>query len=68
MVGSTLMLVVCMATNQAVCKSVNVQTEMDISLPHQCMMVGQLEASKYLEGHPNWTLKKWVCGRPQNSI
>lgn len=31
--------------------------------PQQCMMYGQSEIAKWVEGHPKWKIAKWRCGR-----
>lgn len=35
--------------------------------PRQCMMMGQIEISKWMDAHPNYELKKWAC-RPAGQI
>ena len=29
--------------------------------PGQCVMMGQIEIARWMDGHPNYVLKKWSC-------
>ena len=54
-----------------VCSILSAQSCKDISLtypdegqlvtPFACMMIGQSEISKWIEGHPNWSVARWTC-------
>ena len=45
------------------CKDVRLTFAANSVTPQQCMMYGQMELAKWTEGHPNWQIKKWKCGR-----
>jgi hypothetical protein len=56
-----LVLAVCLIDDPSRCKDVR-QTFMEEGVtPMACMMIGQHEAVKWLEGHPKWQLKRWSC-------
>lgn len=52
---------VCLIDDPARCKDVRLTFMAETYTPAQCMMFGQIEASKWLEGHPKWQLKRWSC-------
>lgn len=45
------------------CKDVHLSFAADTVTPQQCMMYGQMELAKWTQGHPNWQIHKWSCGR-----
>lgn len=56
--------VVCMAIDFNRCKDIRIPVELEHEngkTLHQCMLVGQTELAKWLEGNPNWTIKRWKC-------
>lgn len=60
-----IVLTVCLLSSAGQCKDVAlsyVDEEQKSVTPMQCMMFGQIEASRWLEGHPQWRLAKWKCG------
>lgn len=59
-----LVLSVCFVADPGRCKDVHLTYMAEAVTPHQCMMYGQPEISKWMEGNPNWRLQKWRCGVP----
>lgn len=59
-------MVVCLLADPAKCKDVHLSfaSEGAAVTPQQCMLNGQTEMAKWLEGNPNWTIQRWRCGRP----
>jgi hypothetical protein len=55
---------VCLVQDPGRCKDVHLSFIADTVTPHQCMMNGQIEIAKWTEGHPNWRVMRWTCGRP----
>jgi len=58
-----IVLSVCLIKDASKCKDVNLNFMADRVTPQQCMIYGQTEAIKWLEGHPRWRVAKWKCGR-----
>ena len=54
-----LLFVVCMTTSPEQCKNQSMLYT-DIT-PNQCTMGAQPELAKWVNQHPNWTIKKWEC-------
>lgn len=46
------------------CKDVRLTYNPESFTPTQCMIFGQTEAAKWLEGNPKWQLKCWSCATP----
>jgi hypothetical protein len=59
-----IVIAVCLINDPARCKDVRLTYMADSYTPMQCMMYGQTEAVKWLEGNPKWQLKRWSCGVP----
>ena len=53
---------VCMIDDPSHCKDVHLSYMAESVTPMQCMMFGQIEAAKWLEGNPKWQLHRWTCG------
>ncbi|MDX2258341.1 MAG: hypothetical protein NW205_05425 [Hyphomicrobiaceae bacterium] len=53
----------CMIEDPAKCQDVNLTFMAETVTPHQCMMYGQFEIAKWVEGHPKWRVAKWRCGK-----
>lgn len=61
---------VCMLSAPTTCKDIDVFGELPEGiLPNggACMMLGQLEAAKYIEQHPGWKVTRFSCV-PQKSV
>lgn len=54
---------VCLIAEPANCKDVNLSYMAESITPYQCMLHGQSEIAKWQEGHPNWRVARWTCGR-----
>ncbi len=55
---------VCSIVQGATCKDVRLTFIAESATPFECMMYGQVEIAKWSEGHPNWKVQRWSCGRP----
>lgn len=53
---------VCLIDVPNQCKDVRFTFMAESVTPHQCMQHGQTEIAKWMESHPNWTVRKWRCG------
>lgn len=58
-----IVLSVCLIKDPAQCKDVSLNFMGGRITPHQCMLYGQSEAAKWLQGHPRWRITRWACGR-----
>ncbi len=58
-----LILTVCMASNPASCKEERLSYESRGSLA-QCMMLSTPYVAAWAGDHPQWTIKSWTCGWP----
>jgi hypothetical protein len=54
---------VCFIQEPERCKDISLSFAAESVTPQQCMMYGQMELAKWTEGHPNWQIRKWSCGR-----
>jgi hypothetical protein len=52
---------VCLIANAQQCKDVRLTFMAETVTPRECMMLGQFEMAKWMEGHPNWALRRWSC-------
>lgn len=60
-----IVLSVCLLADPGRCKDVRLSYMSDDAItPHNCMIYGQSEISKWTEGNPNWSIMKWTCGHP----
>lgn len=57
-----LVVAVCLIDDPSHCRDVRLTYMADRVTPMECMMFGQIEAAKWLEGHPKWQLRRWSCG------
>lgn len=57
-----IVLSVCFIQDPARCQDVRLSYMAQSVTPHQCMMYGQSEIAKWLEGHPKWKVSRWRCG------
>ena len=53
---------VCMVNDPAQCKDVHLNFMAESVTPMECMVLGQVEIAKWMEGQPKWQLKRWSCG------
>ncbi len=53
---------VCLVQDPAKCEDVRLSFMAQSVTPHQCMMYGQSEIAKWMEGHPKWNIQRWRCG------
>ena len=58
-----LLVSVCLMDNPERCKDVSLAYVEEQLTPMQCMMGAQSEIAKWIEGHPNWQVKRWTCQR-----
>ena len=59
-----LVLYVCLLSEPDTCKTVRLSYfEAERATPYQCLIEGQGEAIKWLEGNPKWYMKKQSCER-----
>lgn len=57
---------VCLVQEPSTCKDVKLSYMAQSALtPQQCMMYGQGEIAKWMEGHPKWAIRKWKCQTPR---
>lgn len=52
---------VCLAAQPQQCREERLSFFQASVTPRQCMMMGQIEVAKWMDGHPNYTLQKWKC-------
>ncbi len=58
-----LIISVCLLNTPETCKNVHLTYMGQISTPYHCMNRGQPEMAKWLSHHPEWSIRKWRCGR-----
>ena len=58
-----IILSVCLIAQADECKDVHLRYLGDSVTPMQCLMGGQPQIARWIEGHPKWTVKRWKCGR-----
>ncbi|MGI9414234.1 MAG: hypothetical protein ACR2PM_11230 [Hyphomicrobiales bacterium] len=66
-----LILSVCLIGQAETCKDVHLTYTAETVTAMQCLMGGQPQVARWIEGHPKWAVKRWKCGRirvTQNSI
>lgn len=52
----------CLVDNPDRCQQVPLNFAAQSVTPQQCMLLGQTEIAKWMDGHPNWRPRKWSCG------
>lgn len=52
----------CLIDNPDKCQEVHLTFAAQNITPQQCMVLGQSEMAKWMEGHPSWRPRKWTCG------
>jgi hypothetical protein len=61
----TIILAVCLAQTQSICKEVNISVEADpagsLHLPFHCARRGQMEAQMWIAENPSWHVERWSC-------
>ena len=57
-----ILVAVCMVDDPSHCKDVRLNFMEERITPSQCMMMGQIEIARWMEGNPKWALKRWSCG------
>jgi hypothetical protein len=62
-----LLATVCLISSPSQCKDVQLSFAADGITAHQCMMSGQVELAKWVEGHPKWRIDRWTC-RPAGQV
>jgi hypothetical protein len=61
---------VCFIAEPGRCRDVRLDFVADNVTPRQCLTVGQVEIARWIDGHPNWQVKRWSCapaGRTANT-
>lgn len=58
-----LVMSICLIAEPSRCKDVRLSFAEENVTPHACLMNGQIEIAKWMEGHPDWQVAKWSCGR-----
>ncbi|EAU41068.1 hypothetical protein FP2506_12414 [Fulvimarina pelagi HTCC2506] len=58
-----LILTVCMVTNPESCREERLSFQARQSLA-QCVMLSAPYVAQWAGDHPNWTVKRWECGWP----
>jgi hypothetical protein len=54
---------VCLLAEPSRCHEERLSFMAESVTPQQCMMYGQSEMAKWMEGHPGFSVQKWGCGR-----
>lgn len=54
---------VCLIEDPARCREERVTVMQAHMSPRMCMMVGQVEIARWMDGHPKFQLQKWSCRR-----
>ena len=62
-----IVLSVCLLAEPGRCRDEHVTVLAENSTPFQCMRYGQLEAVKWSEAHPKWSVQRWTC-RPAGQV
>ena len=57
-----IVMTVCLIAAADKCEDVKLNFMAQSVTPYQCMMYGQHEISKWMEGHPKWRIQRWRCG------
>lgn len=63
-----LILSTCLVADPVRCKDVTLSFAEAAVTPHACMLYGQSEIAKWMEGHPNWSVTHWRCGRVDRTV
>ncbi len=58
-----LVLSICLIAEPHKCKDVRLSFAEQSVSTHSCLMNGQIEIAKWMDGHPTWQVAKWSCGR-----
>ena len=56
-----LVLSVCLMAEANTCKDVHLTYSAESVTPMQCMMGGQAQIAQWVNGHPQWQVKRWKC-------
>jgi hypothetical protein len=56
-----IVLSVCLLANPSDCKDVSLSQMGEKVTPYACMFRGQVAASRWAEGHPEYKIAKWKC-------
>jgi hypothetical protein len=54
----------CLLADPDQCKDVRLHVAAETVTAQQCIKLGQFEIVKWAERNPNWSIKRWSCGRP----
>lgn len=54
---------VCLISDPSRCREVSLAYAEESVTPMQCIMGAQVEIAKWIEGHPEYALKRWTCQR-----
>lgn len=50
---------VCFIAEPQRCRDVRLDFVADNVTPRQCLTLGEIEIAKWIDGHPNWQVKRW---------
>lgn len=58
-----IVLSVCSLLSGQTCKDVTLSLidEGQLQTPYACLLGAQNEIAKYIEAHPNWSVRRWSC-------
>lgn len=62
-----LIMTVCFISDISKCKDAHLQFAEENLTPYRCVMDAQIEMAKWIQGHPNWRIAKWGCGRSKGA-
>ena len=59
-----LIVVACLLAHPAKCEEFAVSFHEPMSMT-QCLREGQLHLAGWVAGHPDWVIRRWICGLPR---
>jgi hypothetical protein len=59
-----LIVVACLIAHPTECAEFSVPFQEAMGI-RQCMREGQLHLAEWVAGHPEWVIRKWICGLPR---
>jgi hypothetical protein len=59
-----LIVVACLIAHPAKCEEFAVPFERPMGVT-QCLRQSQLRLAEWVAGHPDWVVRRWICGLPR---
>lgn len=61
----SLIIVACLVSDPDVCQEYSLPFMAENVTPMECLMNGQVEIAKFMEGKPSWRVVKFRCSKPE---